>query len=51
MEACFFFSTAMDVLLFLTDLGRSLFIVERRTLEGMVCAFHLMCFAREDQVW
>ncbi len=49
MKACFFFSTAMDVLFFLTDLGRSLFIAERRTLEGMVCAFHfLMRFSRED---
>ncbi len=42
MEAYFFFSAAMDALFFLTDLGRSLFIAERRTLEGMVCAFHLM---------
>jgi hypothetical protein len=50
MEARFFFAT-MDALFFLTDLGRSNFIAERRTLEGMVCAFHLMRFAREDQVW
>ncbi len=50
MEAHFFF-TAMDALFFLTDLGRSLFIVERMTSEGMVCAFHLMHFTREDQVW
>jgi hypothetical protein len=48
MEARFFFSAAMDALFFLTDLGRSLFIAERRTLEGMVCAFCLMRFARED---
>ncbi len=48
MEARFFFSAAMDVLFFLIDLGRSLFIVERRTSESMVCAFHLMRFARED---
>ncbi len=40
-----------DVLFFLTELGHSLFIAERRTLEVMVCAFHLMPFAREDQVW
>jgi hypothetical protein len=49
MEAYFFF-TAMDALFFLTDLGHSLFIAERRTLEDMVCAFHLMRFAREDRV-
>jgi hypothetical protein len=50
MEAHNFFSAVMDALFFLTDLGRSLFIAERRTLEGMVCAFHLMRFAREDRV-
>ena len=51
MEARFFFSTAMDALFFLTYFGRSLFIAERRTLEVMVCAFHLPRYAREDQVW
>ncbi len=51
MEACLSFSAAMDALFFSTDLGHSLFIAETRTSEGMVCAFHLMRFAREDQVW
>ncbi len=50
MEARFFFSATMDALFFLTDYGHSLFIAERRTSEGMVCAFHLMHFAREDRV-
>ncbi len=48
MEAHFFFFAAMDALFFLTYFGRSLFIAERRTLEVIVCAFHLLRFARED---
>jgi hypothetical protein len=51
MEACFFFSAAMDTLFYLTYFGHSLFIAKRRTSEVMVCAFHLPRFAREEQVW